>query len=118
MESQYLQRSKKFTTTGVMENCNLEEREKMEKYQVLKVIPRQPNMHVLKARWVFTRKIDGKTGKIAAFKARWVAKGYAQIAGIHFRIVSSSLPFKKSCFSVQLIALVVVIVDKCEKDSD
>ena len=73
-----------------------EELDKMEKYQVFKVIPRQPNMHVLKARWVFTRKIDGETGKTAAFKARWVAKGYAQIEGIHFNDIHASVVHKDS----------------------
>lgn len=73
-----------------------EELDTMEKYQVFKVIPRQPNMHVLKARWVFTRKIDGETGKTAAFKARWVAKGYAQIEGIHFNDIHASVVHKDS----------------------
>jgi len=50
---------------------------KMDKYQVFEITPCLPPMHVLKTRWVYTRKIDGITGKVAAYKARWVAKGYA-----------------------------------------
>ena len=53
-------------------------------------------MHILKARWVFTRKIDGETGKTAAFKARWVAKGYAQIEGIHFNDIHAWVVHKDS----------------------
>lgn len=53
-------------------------------------------MHVLKARWVYTRKIDGDTGKVAAFKARWVAKGYAQQEGIHFNEIHASVVHKDS----------------------
>ena len=69
---------------------------KMEKYQVFEVLPRKPTMHVLKARWVYTRKIDGTTGKVAAYKARWVAKGYAQIEGIHFNDIHASVVHKDS----------------------
>jgi hypothetical protein len=52
-----------------------EELAKMDKYSVWEVIDRQPNIKTLSAKWVFTRKIDGETGKPAAYKARWVAKG-------------------------------------------
>jgi hypothetical protein len=51
---------------------------KMDKYQVFENIPHLPSMHVLKARWVYTRKTDGISGKVAAYKARWVAKGYSK----------------------------------------
>jgi hypothetical protein len=69
---------------------------KMEKYQVFEVLPRKPGMHILKARWVYTRKIDGTTGKVSAYKARWVAKGYAQIEGIHFNDIHASVVHKDS----------------------
>jgi hypothetical protein len=41
----------------------------MDKYQVFEITPRLPSIHVLKSRWVYTRKIDGITGKVAAYKA-------------------------------------------------
>jgi hypothetical protein len=41
----------------------------MAKYGVWEVVPRD-KQRVLKARWVFTRKIDGKTGLPDKFKAR------------------------------------------------
>jgi len=61
-----------------------EELAKMDKYKVWEVVPRSPDMRVVGARWVFTRKIDGETGKPSAYKARWVAKGFSQIEGIDF----------------------------------
>ena len=73
-----------------------EELSKMDKYQVFKIVPRVAGQHILKGRWVFTRKIDGNTGKVAAFKARWVAKGYAQIEGIHFNDIHASVVHKDS----------------------
>jgi hypothetical protein len=47
------------------------------------VVP-QDKQRVLKARWVFRRKIDGDTGLPDKFKARWVAKGFTQREGIDF----------------------------------
>jgi len=73
-----------------------DELSKMEKYQVFEILPRRPNMHILKARWVYTRKIDGTTGKVSAYKARWVAKGYAQVEGIHFNDIHASVVHKDS----------------------
>ena len=61
-----------------------EELAKMDKYKVWEVVPRSPDMRVVGARWVYTRKIDGETGKPSAYKARWVAKGFSQIEGIDF----------------------------------
>jgi hypothetical protein len=49
---------------------------KMDQYKVWEVADRQPNMRVVGARWVYTHKIDGNTGKPTSYKARWVAKGY------------------------------------------
>lgn len=69
---------------------------KMEQYKVFQIMPRTSDMHVLKARWVYTRKIDGDTGKVDAFKARWVAKGYAQQEGIHFNDIHASVVHKDS----------------------
>jgi hypothetical protein len=36
---------------------------KRDQYQVFEITPRLPSMYVLKAHWVYTRKIDGITGK-------------------------------------------------------
>lgn len=74
----------------------MEELEKMEKYKVWKVVDREPGQRALKARWVYTRKIDGTTGKPAAYKARWVAKGFSQKAGIDCNEVFSAVAHKDS----------------------
>ncbi|KAE8541722.1 hypothetical protein D1P53_001894 [Cryptococcus gattii VGV] len=74
----------------------MEELEKMEKYKVWKVVDRAPGQRVLKARWVYTRKIDGTTGKPAAYKARWVAKGFSQKSGIDYNEVFSAVAHKDS----------------------
>jgi hypothetical protein len=42
----------------------------MDKYGVWEVVDRHPTKKALTAKWVFTRKIDGETGKPAAYKAR------------------------------------------------
>ena len=39
-----------------------EELSKMDKYSVWDIEPRQTGQRVLKARWVFTQKINGETG--------------------------------------------------------
>jgi len=68
----------------------------MEKYQVWEVVPRRKAARILKARWVFTRKIDGDTGKPKAHKARWVAKGYSQIHGIDYNELYAGVAHKDS----------------------
>ena len=57
---------------------------KMDKYKVWEIVDRQPGMRIVKARWVYTRKIDGNTGLPSSYKARWVAKRYSQIEGVDF----------------------------------
>jgi hypothetical protein len=69
---------------------------KMEKYEVWEVVPRQPRTRTLKARWVYTRKVDGETGKPSAFKARWVAKGYSQLAGVDYNKLYAGVAHKDS----------------------
>ncbi len=49
----------------------------MEKYKVWEIVPQQRHMRVVGARWVYTRKNYGETGKPTAYKARWVAKGFS-----------------------------------------
>lgn len=69
---------------------------KMEKYKVWEVIPREPHMRVVGARWVYTRKIDGETGKPSAYKARWVAKGFSQVEGVDFDELFAAVAHKDS----------------------
>lgn len=64
---------------------------KMKKYNVWQVVAREPGQRILRARWVYTRKIDGTTGKPGAYKARWVAKGYSQRAGVDYNEVFTAV---------------------------
>jgi hypothetical protein len=41
---------------------------KMDQYKVWEAVDRQPNMRVVGARWVYTRKIDGNTGMPSGYK--------------------------------------------------
>ena len=54
-----------------------DELDKMDKYKVWEVVPASPGQRVVGAKWVYSRKIDGDTGKPSKYKARWVAKGYS-----------------------------------------
>ena len=69
---------------------------KMDQYKVWDVIKRQPSMHIIGAKRVYTRKIDGETGKPLAYKACWVAKGYMQIEGVDFNKLYTSVAHKDS----------------------
>jgi hypothetical protein len=69
---------------------------KMDQYKVWDVVDRQPSMRVIGAKWVYTRKIDGETGKPKGYKARWVAKGYTQIEGVDFNELYASVAHKDS----------------------
>jgi hypothetical protein len=53
---------------------------KMDRHDVWDLVDdkRQP---VLDGKWVYTEKLDGATGKPSAYKARFVVKGFKQIAG-------------------------------------
>lgn len=66
----------------------------MTKYQVWDVVPRKDHMHISKARWVFTRKVDGDTGQPSKYKARWVAKGCHQIQGVDYNETFASVVHK------------------------
>ena len=68
----------------------------MDKYNVWTVVDRQPNMRVIGARWVFTRKVDGQTGLPSTYKARWVAKGFSQFQGLDFNELFASVAHKDS----------------------
>jgi len=72
------------------------ELDKMDKYQVWDVIKRPVGERILKAKWVFTRKIDGDTGKVAAYKARWVARGFAQVEGVDYNELYAGVAHKDS----------------------
>jgi hypothetical protein len=69
---------------------------KMAQYRVWKEVPCTEGMRTLKAKWVFTRKVDGETGKPSAYKARWVAKGYSQIAGVDYNKLYAGVAHKDS----------------------
>jgi hypothetical protein len=72
----------------------LDEIAKLQKYDVYQIVERTKDMRVLRARWVFTRKIDPETGEAAAFRARWVAKGYTEIEGLDFQEIFASVAHK------------------------
>ena len=59
-------------------------------------IARKPGMRTIGGKWVYARKIDGKTGLPSTYKARWVAKGYSQIQGIDLQEVFASVAHKDS----------------------
>lgn len=69
---------------------------KMDQYKVWDVIDRPNTKHILKAKWVFTRKIDGETGRPKAYKARWVAKGFSQTEGIDYNELYAGVAHKDS----------------------
>ena len=72
-----------------------EELGKMQKYDVWDVVPRS-NQRTLTGKWVYTRKIDGDTGKPAAYKARFVVRGFQQVAGRDFDELFASVAHKPS----------------------
>lgn len=83
---------------------------KMDKYKVLTVVDCQSIGHrkTVGSRWVYTRKIDGNTGKPAAYKARWVAKGYSQIEGIDFDELYAAVAHKDT---IRLLLAIVNYFD-------
>lgn len=69
---------------------------KMKKYDVWEEVPRTDQMRVLRARWVYTRKINGDTGREEAYKARWVVRGFEQVHGLDHHEVYASVAHKDS----------------------
>lgn len=69
-------------------------------------------MRVVGAKWVFTCKIDGETGKSSASKARWVAKGYSQIEGVEYNELFSSVAHK------DLIRVFLALVNHLDLECD
>nr|ADE10054.1 rve superfamily protein [Tremella fuciformis] len=72
-----------------------EEMTKMEKYGVWEKVPRE-NHRTLTGKWVFTRKIDGDTGKASQYKARFVVRGFQQVSGRDFDELFASVTHKSS----------------------
>lgn len=68
----------------------------LERYGVYKVRPKEDWMRVLRAQWVFARKVDGLTGAPADGKARFVADGGRQIKGIDFDETHASVAHRDS----------------------
>ena len=68
----------------------------MDKYRVWIAIDRKPGIRTIGGKWVYARKLDGETGLPSTYKAKWVAKGYAQIEEIDFQEVFASVAHKDS----------------------
>lgn len=68
----------------------------MDKYDVWEVAARTKDMRILRAKQVFTRKIDGYTGLPSTSKARSGAKGFNQIEGVDFDEFFSSVAHEGS----------------------
>lgn len=70
---------------------------KMTDYKVWDVINRdEATSKLLKAKWVYTRKLNGETGQPDAYKARWVAKGFLQKAGVDYNELYAGVAHKDS----------------------
>ena len=67
----------------------------MAKCDVWEPVPRE-NHRTIPGKWVFTRKIDGDTGKPAKFKVRYVVKGFRQVKGKDYNKVFASVAHKNS----------------------
>lgn len=55
------------------------EMEKFSKNDVFELRPLPPGHKSIKTRWLFKRKLDADEN-VSAYKARWIAKGYSQVA--------------------------------------
>ena len=47
------------------------------------LVPRPPRAHVVSGNWIFKHKFHSD-GRLACYKARWVARSYSQQSGIDF----------------------------------
>jgi len=64
---------------------------------------------------VSTQKIDGKTGRQSAYKARWVARGYTRIAGLDYNKLDASVAHKDFvCVLLSLVNHLDVKLDQVE----
>jgi hypothetical protein len=72
-----------------------EEMDKMTRYDVWEAVPRT-TQRTLTGKWVFTRKLDGDTGKPAAYKARFVVRGFQQIEGRDYDELFAAVAHKAS----------------------
>ena len=55
----------------------------------------RPKANIVKGRWVFKRKL-GSDGKVARYKARYVAKGFTQTGGVDFNETFASVAKMKT----------------------
>lgn len=69
---------------------------KMDLYGVWEIVKLTPAMRVLRTRWLYTRKIDGATGKVDAYRARLVVRGFEQIFGLDHQEVYAAVAHKDS----------------------
>lgn len=83
----------------------------MSKYDVWEPVPRSKH-RTIPGKWVFTRKIDGETGKPSKFKARFVVKGFRQIKGKDYNDIFASVAHKDS------IRVLLSIVNHLGMDCD
>jgi hypothetical protein len=70
-----------------------EEMDKMEKYKVYDIV-QDEGQRAINAKFVFTHKIDGTTGKIIKHKARLVAEVFKQRAGYDYAELFASVAHK------------------------
>jgi hypothetical protein len=73
----------------------VEEMGKMDKYGVWEVVPKI-GQRTLSGKWVYTRKLDGETGKPKAYKARFVVRGFQQQEGRDYGELFASVVHKDS----------------------
>ena len=71
--------------------------------EAFEIVPAQPGQSPIRSRWVFKAKTD-ENNTHARYKARLVACGYAQIAGIDYFTVSAPVAAKESIRTVFALA--------------
>lgn len=88
-----------------------EEMNKMSKYNVWEMVP-NTGQRSLSGKWVFTRKIDGETGKAKAYKARFVVRGFLQREGRDYGELFASVVHKDT------IRIFLAIVNHLDLECD